>query len=77
LATASGAISGTTTEHDHIACAYFGGLTLITFLIVPLAGLQASFDIDELAFGQILVADFSKPVPCNDGMPFGAFLAFT
>ena len=73
-ALASGAVSGTT-EHDQIPGSYFGGLTLVAFLIVPLAGLQASFDVDELALGQILVADFGETVPCNDGMPFGAFLA--
>src|SRR5207244_1332854 len=63
-------------EQNHIASADFGSFSLIAVLVVPLAGLQAAFDVNQPAFRQILVADFRKPVPSDDVMPFRALLTF-
>src|SRR5438034_11773706 len=38
-------------EKNHIACADFGGFSLIAVLVVPFASLQAAFDVNQAAFG--------------------------
>src|SRR5262249_62269840 len=64
-------------KHDHVARPDLGSRSLDAFLIVPFAGLQSTFDVDLLSFGQILIADFSQTVPHHHIVPFGFLLALT
>src|SRR5262249_45817998 len=57
-----------------IAGANLGGFSLVTFLIVPFACLQAAFDIHQAAFCEVLITNLRQPVPSDDVMPFGTFL---
>src|SRR5207253_9356911 len=45
---------------------------LVGLLVVPGAGLQASFDIDFTAFLQVLAGNFCEPLPEHDVVPLSA-----
>jgi hypothetical protein len=38
--------------------------------------LQTAFDVDQLALGEVLVADLCQTVPNDDTVPFGFLLTF-
>jgi hypothetical protein len=40
-------------------------------VVVPLAGLETPFEIDQLPLRQKLAADLRQAVPCHAGMVFG------
>ncbi len=61
-------------QDDHVLGYDFGALFLGTVLRFPFAGLQATFDVDFAALGQVLLADVSQLAPSHDGMVLGALL---
>jgi hypothetical protein len=67
---------GWSAEQDHVARADLGRPSLVAVLIIPLAGLKTSLDIDQPSLGQVLIADFREPVPDDDIVPFGPLLFF-
>src|SRR5262249_45130445 len=73
-ASGAGTFTLRTSEQNHVARADFGGLPFVAVLIVPFTGLESAFDVDEASLAQILIADFSKPVPDDNVVPLGAFL---
>src|SRR6266436_2228121 len=62
-------------EHAEIAGHDFRAGALLAFLVLPLAGLDASLDEDQRAFLQILLGDFGLFAPDDDFVPLGALLA--
>src|SRR6266478_1419901 len=62
-------------EHAEIAGHDFKAGALLAFLVLPLAGLDASLDEDQRAFLQILLGDFGLFAPDDDFVPLGALLA--
>src|SRR5579883_431262 len=62
-------------EHAEIVGDDFEAGALLAFLILPLAGLNASFDENQGAFFEILLGDFGLLAPNDDLVPFGALLA--
>src|SRR6185503_4360421 len=50
-------------------------VSLVAVLVVPLAGLQATLDVDLLALRQVLLQALHLLAPQDDAVPFGFFLA--
>src|ERR1041385_2763373 len=48
-----------------------GGLALLSFLVLPLAGLQATLDVDLAALVQVLAAILGRAAPHHDTVPLG------
>src|SRR5690349_14870973 len=63
----------TAIEHNHVAGDHFRPVACLAILILPLAGLQAAFDIHTAGLAQMLVADLGKLVPGDDVEPLGFF----
>src|SRR5690606_24921485 len=61
VAAATAAIA-TTTQHLHVAHHYFGSVTILPVLSLPLAGSQAAFHIHLATLFQILTGNFGKLV---------------
>ena len=53
-----------------------GRVPLVAVLVLPLAGLDAAFDVDGSALRQVLVAHLGGAAPDDDAMPLRAFLTF-
>ena len=51
----------------------FRGVTVLTLLILPFAGLQTAFHIDKAALGKVIGAVFSLALKHGHTVPFGAF----
>jgi hypothetical protein len=49
---------------------------LDAFFVFPMSGLEAAFDVDLLALGKVLFANFGKVAPCNDVEPLGFGMVF-
>ena len=49
-----------------------GGVTVLAVLVLPLAGGELAFDIDEAALAQVLVAVFGGTLEDHDAVPFRA-----
>ena len=64
------------TQHHHLVGDDFDGRVFHAFAVFPTAGLQAAFDVDLLAFGQVLLADFGQVAPGDDVEPLGFCVAF-
>src|SRR5690606_38571320 len=65
----------TTAKHLHLVRADFGGVAVLTGLVLPFARLDAAFDVDRTALAQVLRGDFGEPVEHHDAVPLGALLA--
>src|SRR5262249_25248743 len=66
----------TAEQHDPVA-ADFGRVALVAVLVVPLTRLQAAFDVDLFALGEIFGERFSRLPPEDDAVPLGFFLPLT
>src|SRR3972149_6839429 len=62
------------TEHLHHVGADFGGVAVLTLLVLPLAGAQAALDVDLRALLQVFARDLGQPAEERDAMPLGGFL---
>jgi len=51
----------------------FGGAALLAFFVLPLASLQAPFDVDRTALREVLTTMLSGSTPDNYSMPFSLF----
>ncbi len=63
-------------EKPHRSAHDFIGGALLALFIVPLAGLDAAFDIDLVALLQVLLRELRLLAPQDDPVPLGALLAF-
>src|SRR5258706_2393473 len=66
--------AGTRAEHLHAIGDDLGGVTVVAFLVLPLARLQAPLDVNLGAFLQVFAADFRELGERGDAVPFRAFL---
>src|SRR5690606_16996731 len=63
-------------QHLHLVGNDFGAVAVgAGVLVLPLAGLEATFDIDRAALAQVFARDFGQAVIEDDAMPFGFFAA--
>jgi len=76
-ADAGGHAFAAATEHSEIVGDNFETGSFLPFLVLPFAGLDATFDEDERTFLQILLSDFGLLTPNNNFVPLGALLALT
>src|SRR5207249_2409419 len=58
----------------HSVCHDIEAGSLLAFLVLPFAGLDAALDIDHGPLFEVLLADLRKLAPGSDAMPFGALL---
>jgi hypothetical protein len=63
--------------HDHFRCDDLDGGVFNALLIFPATGLETALDINLLALGQVLFADFGQVTPGNHVEPFGIRMTFT
>src|SRR5882672_12253433 len=61
-------------EHLHVLRDDLGGVTLLPLLILPLPGLDATFDVDLAALGEVLAADLGELAEADHAVPLGGFL---
>ena len=61
-------------EHLHAIGNDLSGIALLAFLVLPLARLQATFDVDLAALLEVLARDLGKSAEEGDAMPLGALL---
>jgi hypothetical protein len=64
------------TEDHHLVGYDLNGGVLYAFLVFPPSGLQAAFNINLLALGQVLFTNFSQISPSDDIEPLGFGVAF-
>jgi hypothetical protein len=57
-------------EHHHFTGHNFDTGMLGPFCVFPTAGLKATFNVNLLAFGQVLFADLSQVTPGDHIKPF-------
>ena len=69
------AFSAAAAEQNHVIGHHFGGINLLTVLVVVAPRLQAAFDVNLLAFRQILTDIFLPPE--NHIRPVRLFLPFS
>src|SRR6266699_1225464 len=67
---------GAASQHAEIVGDNLETGALLTFLVLPLAGLNAPFDEDQGTLLQILLRDFRLLAPDDYFVPFGALLPF-
>src|SRR5262249_60466811 len=53
-----------------------GGLASVALLVLPLAGAQATFNVDLRAFAQVFAGDLGEPTEERHAVPLGALLLF-
>lgn len=58
-------------EHDQVVANYFGGKLSVAILVFPATGSKPALNINEAAFMQVLLSQFSKASPEHYSMPFG------
>src|SRR6266566_4173353 len=75
-ASSGGGGFGAPSQHAEIVGHNLETGALLTFLVLPLAGLNAPFDEDKGTLLQILLCNFSLLTPDHYFVPFGALLAF-
>src|SRR5882672_8559300 len=73
-AAAAAASAATAAEEHDLVALDLGGVALVAVLIVPLTRLEAAFDVDLLALGQVLGQRFGDLPPEHHAMPLGFFL---
>jgi hypothetical protein len=61
-------------EQDDAVAPHAGGFAFIAFLVCVLVRLQPTFDVDLLAFDQVLGQRFGLLAPQVDVVPLGPFL---
>src|SRR5688572_10544308 len=66
--------TGARAEHLHGVGDDLGGVTIVTFLVLPLARAQPPLDVDLRAFLQIFAGDLGEARAKDDAVPFGLFL---
>ena len=64
-------------EHHHFIGNNLNAGVLCAFLVVPAAGLQASFNVDLLTLGEILLAYLGEVTPGNNIEPFRFAVPFS
>src|SRR3990172_5652144 len=64
-------------QHHHLVRNEFHAGVFLAFLVIPAAGLQASFDVDLLSLKQILLASFGKITPGDHIEPLGFTVTLT
>jgi len=70
-----GGAFGAAAEHSEVVGHDFEAGTLLAFLVLPFAGLDATFDEDERALLEVLLGDLGLLAPNDNLVPFGALLA--
>ncbi len=76
MASTHRAFRGAAAKHLHLLGDDFGGVAVGAGLFVlPLAGLQAAFDVDRAAFLQVFAGDLGQAVVHDHAVPFGFFAA--
>src|SRR5574340_35031 len=63
-------------QHLHLAGDDLDYVAILTFLVLPFASLDATFDVDRRSLLEILANDLGHAVEEDDTVPFGSFLAF-
>ena len=71
LATVAGRLAA---KHLHAVAADLGGVAVLAFLVLPLAGADRAFDVDLAALLQVLAADLGLTGEEADPMPLGGLL---
>src|SRR5262245_42552943 len=66
--------SATTAEEHHAIATDLRGVALVAVLVVPLACLQATLNVDLLALGEVFGEGFGGLAPQHHAVPFGFFL---
>src|SRR5215475_12337291 len=61
-------------EHLHTLGDDLGGVTLLAFLVLPLARAQGPFDVDLRALLQVFARDLGEAVEEHHAVPLGALL---
>src|SRR5260370_17860985 len=77
LAAHSTGASGSPAQHLHVIGDDFGGVTIVSLLVLPLAGPQFALHEHLRALAQVLGSDFTQPPEKGDAVPFGALLLRT
>ena len=63
-------------EQLHLLGDDLGGVVVLAFLVLPLAGLQAALDVHRAALLQVFTGDLGQAVVEHHAVPFGLFLLF-
>jgi hypothetical protein len=63
-------------EHLHFVGDDLGGINVLSVLVLPLAGLDATLDVNFAALAQILAYHFGQAREEHNAVPFSAFLHF-
>src|SRR5690606_11025570 len=63
-------------QHLHFAGHHLGGVAIIALLVLPLARLQATLDVDLRTLAQVFGRDLAEAVPHDHGVPLGLLLLF-
>src|SRR5690606_15082980 len=72
------AVTFTTTKHLHLIGHNVCGITILPgFLVLPLASLQASFDVNRTTLFQVFASNLGKSVVEHNTVPLGFFALFT
>jgi hypothetical protein len=58
-------------QHDHLIGYDLGSRMFVSFLVLPMASLQATFYVNQAIFKEILFTDFSQVAPGNHIEPLG------
>src|SRR2546421_2844334 len=66
---------GAATQHAEVAGDDLKAGALLTFFVLPFAGLDAAFDEDQRTLLKILLSNFSLFAPHDDLVPLGSLLA--
>src|SRR5581483_844962 len=64
-------------QHLHLVGDDLGGVAVLAFLVLPLAGLQASLDEDLRAFLEVFAHDLGELAEEHHAVPFGALLVLS
>ena len=70
-----GSAFGAATQHAEVAGDNLKAGALLTFFVLPFAGLDAAFDEDQRTLLKILLSNFSLFAPHDDLVPLGPLLA--
>src|SRR6266566_8047654 len=73
--TGRGSAFGAATQHAEVAGDNLKAGALLTFFVLPFAGLDAPFDEDQRTLLKILLSNFSLFAPHDDLVPLGPLLA--
>src|SRR5687768_2464896 len=64
-------------QHLHAVRDDLGGVLVLAFLVLPLAGADAALDVDRRAFLEVLAGDLRELAEEGDAVPLGVLLRFS